>query len=197
MKALDKITTLFRRFPGVGPKQAERFALYVIKTPDVQIEELVEALRAVKSSVGYCRECSNYTEEELCPICADPSRNRSVICVVSHPQDVAAIEKSKTFNGSYHVLHGVISPMDGVNQEGLRLNELVERVRKASGAVTELIIATNPDTEGETTAIYLTRLLKDYVPGITRIVCGVPLGGDIDYMDEVTLGYAMKGRTKV
>ena len=197
MNALDKIITLFRRFPGVGPKQAERFALYVIKTPDVQIEELVEALRVVKNSVGYCRECSNYAEEELCPVCADPSRSRSVICVVSHPQDVAAIEKTGTFNGVYHVLHGVISPMDGINSEGIRLKELLERVRQADGAVTELIIATNPDTEGETTAIYLTRLLKDSVPGITRIAYGVPLGGDIDYMDEVTLGYAMRGRTKV
>ena len=181
----------------MGPKQAERFALYVIKAQDAQIEELIGALRAVKSSVGYCRECSNYAEEELCPICADPSRSRSVICVVSQPQDVAAIEKTGTFNGSYHVLHGVISPMDGINSEGLRIKELMERVRKADGAVTELIIATNPDTEGETTAIYLTRLLKDQVPGITRIAYGVPLGGDINYMDEVTLGYAMKGRTKV
>ena len=117
--------------------------------------------------------------------------------MVSQTQDVAAIEKAKTFNGVYHVLHGVISPMDGINSEGLKLKELVERVRRADGAVTELIIATNPDTEGETTAIYLTGLLKDYVAGITRIACGVPLGGDIDYMDEVTLGHALKGRTKV
>ncbi len=197
MKTLEKIITLFRRFPGVGPKQAERFALYVVKTPDSRIEELVEALRAVKSSVGYCRECYNYAEGDRCNICADQSRDRSVICVVSRPQDVAAIEKTNTFNGVYHVLHGVISPMDGINSDGLKLKELIERVHKADGAVTEMIIATNPDTEGETTAIYLTRLLKDYVPGITRIAYGVPLGGDIDYMDEVTLGYALKGRTKI
>ena len=197
MKALDKIITLFRRFPGVGPKQAERFALHVIRTPDIQIEELVEALRAVKSSVGYCRECFNYAEGGLCGICADHTRDRAVICVVSQPQDVAAIEKAKSFNGSYHVLHGVISPMDGINSEGLRLKELVERVRAADGAVTELIIATNPDAEGEATAIYLNRLLKDYVKGITRIACGVPLGGDINYMDEVTLGHALRGRTKI
>ena len=197
MKALEKIITLFRRFPGVGPKQAERFALYVVKTPDSQIEELVTALRAVKSSVVYCRECYNYAEGDRCGICADQSRDRSIICVVSQPQDVAAIEKTNTFNGVYHVLHGVISPMDGINSDGLKLKELVERVRKADGAVTEMIIATNPDTEGETTAIYLTRLLKDHVPGITRIAYGVPLGGDIDYMDEVTLGYALKGRTKI
>jgi recombination protein RecR len=197
MKALDKIISLFRRFPGVGPKQAERFALYVVKAPDIQIEELVEALRAVKSSVGCCRECFNYAEGGLCGVCADPARDRSAICVVSQPQDVAAIEKADIFNGVYHVLHGAISPMDGINSEGLRLKELIERVRGADGAVTELIIATNPDTEGEATAIYLNRLLKDYVPGITRIACGVPLGGDINYMDEVTLGHALKGRTKI
>ena len=197
MKALDKVITLFRRFPGVGPKQAERFALYVVKTPAIQIEELIEALRGVKNSVGYCRECCNYADGDLCEICSDHSRDRSIICVVSQTQDVAAIEKAETFNGVYHVLHGVISPMDGINSEGLKLKELIERVRGADGAVAELIIATNPDTEGETTAIYLTRLLKDYVAGITRIACGVPLGGDIDYMDEVTLGHALKGRTKV
>ena len=197
MKALEKIITLFRRFPGVGPKQAERFALYVVKTPDSHIEELVEALRAVKSTVAYCRECYNYAEGDRCDICADQSRDRSVVCVVSQPQDVAAIEKAGAFNGVYHVLHGVISPMDGINSDGLKLKELIERVHKADGSVTEMIIATNPDTEGETTAIYLARLLKDYVPGITRIAYGVPLGGDIDYMDEVTLGYALKGRTKV
>jgi recombination protein RecR len=197
MKALDKITAMFRRFPGVGPKQAERFALHVIRTPEAQIEELVAALRSVKTSIRSCGECFNYADGDLCSVCADHARDRSVICVVSQPQDMAAIEKAGTFNGLYHVLHGVISPMDGINSEGLRLKELVERVRAADGAVTELIIATNPDTEGETTAIYLTRLLKDYVPGITRIACGVPLGGDIDYMDEVTLGHALRGRTKI
>ncbi|MBU2573725.1 MAG: recombination mediator RecR [Elusimicrobia bacterium] len=197
MKALDKLIALFRRFPGVGPKQAERFALYVIKTPDGRIEELAESLRAVKNSVRCCAECANYAEEELCPVCADRSRDRSVICVVSQPQDAAAIEKTRTFNGVYHVLHGSISPMDGVNCEGLKLKELLERVRASDGAVSELIIATNPDTEGETTAIYLTRILKDSVPSITRLACGVPLGGDINYMDEVTLGYALKGRTKI
>jgi recombination protein RecR len=197
MKVLDKIITLFRRFPGVGPKQAERFALFVVKASDVQIEELVEALRAVKASVGCCKVCFNYAEDGICRVCADAARDRSIICVVSQPQDVSAIEKADIFNGVYHVLHGAISPMDGINSEGIRLKELIERVRAADGAVKELIIATNPDTEGEATAIYLTRLLKNYVPGITRIACGVPLGGDINYMDEVTLSHALKGRTKI
>jgi len=197
VKALDKVISLFRRFPGVGPKQAERFALYLVKAPDSQVEELVEAMRAVKRSVVCCPECFNYSEDGLCSVCADPSRDRSSICVVSQPQDVAAIEKADTFNGTYHVLHGAISPMEGVNSEGLRLKELVERVRSADGAIKELIIATNPDTEGEATAIYLGRLFRDHVPGITRIACGVPLGGDINYMDEVTLGHALKGRTRI
>ncbi|OGS59923.1 MAG: recombination protein RecR [Elusimicrobia bacterium RIFOXYB2_FULL_62_6] len=197
MKSFDKLIALFRKFPGVGPKQAERFALYVIKAPGAQIEELAGALTAARDSVRYCAECSNFAEEELCPVCADRARDRSVICVVSQPQDVAAIEKTKTFNGVYHVLHGAISPMDGVTSEGLKLKELLQRVRASGGAVSELIIATTPDTEGETTAIYLTRILKDSVPSITRLACGVPLGGDINYMDEVTLGYALKGRTKI
>ena len=195
MKVLDKIITLFRRFPGVGPSRRS-VALYVVKTPDSQIEELVEALRAVKARSPIAASVI-ITPKGTAAISARIVPDRSVVCVVSQPQDVAAIEKAGAFNGVYHVLHGVISPMDGINSDGLKLKELIERVHKADGSVTELIIATNPDTEGETTAVYLTRLLKDHVPGITRIAYGVPLGGDIDYMDEVTLGYALKGRTKV
>jgi recombination protein RecR len=197
MKALEKIIGVFRKFPGVGPKQAERFALYVVRASPPEIENLVDALRAVKASVKYCSECYNYAEGDLCPICADSSRDRSVICAVERPQDLAAIEKAKSFSGVYHVLHGAVSPAAGVMPEHIKLKELLDRVRAADGAVTELIIATNPDADGEATAIYLTRLIKPYVDRITRIAYGVPLGGDIDYMDEVTLGYALKGRIKI
>ncbi len=197
MKALEKIIGLFRRFPGVGPKQAERFAMYVVRASSSEIESLVEALREVKSSVRYCRECFNYAEGDLCPVCADAGRDRSVICVVERPQDLAAIEKAKSFSGVYHVLHGAVSPVAGVQPEHIRMKELLERVRASDGAVKEVIIATNPDADGEATAMYLTRLIKPYVDRITRIAYGVPLGGDIDYMDEVTLGYAMKGRIKI
>jgi recombination protein RecR len=197
VKALDRIIALFRRFPGVGPKQAERFALYVVRASDPEIETLVEALRAVKKAVGYCGECFNYAEGGLCSVCADAQRDRSAVCVVERPQDLAAIEKARSFGGVYHVLHGSISPAEGVAPENLRVRELLERVKAAGGAVREVIIATNPDAEGEATAMYLTHALKPSVDKITRIACGVPLGGDIDYMDEVTLGHALKGRTDI
>ncbi len=197
MKALEKIIGVFRKFPGVGPKQAERFALYVVRASPPEIENLVDALRAVKASVKYCAECYNYAEGDLCPICMDSSRDRSIICAVERPQDLAAIEKAKSFSGVYHVLHGAVSPAAGVLPEHIKLKELLDRVRAADGAVKELIIATNPDADGEATAMYLTRLIKPYVDRITRIAYGVPLGGDIDYMDEVTLGYALKGRIKI
>ncbi len=197
MKALEKIIGIFRRFPGVGPKQAERFAMYVVRATGPEVENLVEALREVKASVKYCSECFNYAEGELCAICSDTGRDRSSICVVERPQDLAAIEKAKSFSGVYHVLHGAVSPVAGVLPEHIKMKELLDRVRATDGAVKEVIIATNPDADGEATAMYLTRLLKPYVGGITRIAYGVPLGGDIDYMDEVTLGYALKGRIKI
>jgi recombination protein RecR len=197
MKSLDNIIAAFRRFPGVGPKQAERFALYVIRASSTEIEDLIDDLRKVKESVGYCRECWDYTEDGICSICADMQRDHSVICVVERPQDLAAIEKSRTYNGVYHVLHGSVSPMTGINSEQIKFRELVDRVKLSSGAVKEIIIATNPDADGEATAMYIARALKVYGVKITRIACGVPLGGDIDYMDEITLGYALKGRTVI
>lgn len=197
MKALEKIIGVFRKFPGVGPKQAERFALYVVRASSSEVENLVEALREVKALVKYCPDCFNYAEGGLCPVCSDSGRDRSVICVVERPQDLAAIEKAKSFSGVYHVLHGAVSPAAGVLPEHIKLKELLDRVRAADGGVKELIIATNPDADGEATAMYLTRLIKPYVDRITRIAYGVPLGGDIDYMDEVTLGYALKGRIKI
>ena len=197
MKSLDRLISLFRRFPGIGPKQAERFAVYTVKASEGEVEDLVEALRAVKSSVKYCVECCNYSEERLCSVCADAARDRSIICVVEHPQDVAAIEKTKIFTGMYHVLHGAISPVEGITPGAIKLKELSDRIKASNGALKELIIATNPDAEGEAMAIYLTRLFSKYVPKITRIAYGVPLGGDIDYLDEITLGYALKGRVRI
>ena len=197
MKSLDKLAAIFRRLPGVGPKQAERFALYAVRAQEGEIEELVEALRSVKRSVGHCAECCNYSEGRLCSICSDAARDRSIICVVEHPQDVAAIEKTKTFSGVYHVLHGAISPAEGVTSEAIKLQELLDRLEAAGGSVKELVVATNPDSEGEAMAIYLSRLLSARVPRITRIAYGVPLGGDIDYLDEITLGYALRGRVKI
>ena len=197
MKAMDSLIQAFRRLPGVGPKQAERFALYAVRASVPEIEHLAAMLLEVKKTVGYCRECQDFSESSLCRICSDSSRDKSVICVVGHSQDVAAIEKSKTFSGVYHVLHGMVSPLSGVDSSQIKFRELVERVRSSNGMVREVIIALNPDADGEATAIFITNALKPYGVRLTRIACGVPLGGDIDYMDEITLGCAMRGRTVI
>lgn len=181
----------------MGPKQAERFSIYLLRASESEVEELACALREVKENVRTCRNCRNYTEDELCPICSDPGRDASLICVVEGPSDIAAVEKTRSFNGLYHVLHGSVSPMDGTDAGSLRIDDLVFRIKNAGGKVREVIIATDPDTEGESTALYLAGALKDLVPRITRIAYGVPLGGDLDYTDEFTLGYALKGRTRI
>ena len=197
MKSLEKIISLFRKFPGIGPKQAERFAMYVLKSDLSEIEELSQSLMEVKGAVKQCRRCYNFSEKELCSICSNSQRDQALICVVEQPQDVNAIEKTKIFDGVYHVLHGAISPLKGRAFSSIKIKELVDRIEISPTGVSEIIIATNPDSDGETTAIYLKQILQKHVPRITRIAYGVPLGGDIDYMDEMTLGYAMRGRTKV
>ena len=197
MKSLDNLIAAFRRFPGVGPKQAERFALHVVRASEPEVKILSELLLEVKESVGYCRECQDYTEKEICSICSDDGRDRTVLCVVERPQDVSAIEKSKTFNGLYHVLHGTVSPLSGINSSQIKFRELIERVRLAEGKIREIILALNPDADGEATAIYITNALKPFGVKLTRLACGVPLGGDIDYMDEITLGCALRGRTVI
>lgn len=197
MKSLERLISAFRKFPGTGPRQAERFAMYVIKASTSDIKELTDAIQSVKSSVRQCRICCDYSESDICPICSDKSRDSSIICVVKQSQDIVAIEKTKIFNGIYHVLHGCIVPPEGADLSSVRLKELIARVKSSNGSISEIIIATNPDTEGETTAMYLARMLKSAVPKITRIAYGVPLGGNIDYMDEVTLRHALKGRTKL
>ncbi len=197
MKSLEKIISLFRKFPGVGPKQAERFAMHVLKSDLSEIKELAQGLKEVKETIMQCRRCYNFSDKELCSICSNTLRNQTVICVVEQPQDINALERAKIFDGVYHVLHGAISPLKGRSFASIKIKELVERIEISPDGVSEIIIATNPDADGETTAIYLKQILQKYVPKITRIAYGVPLGGDIDYMDEMTLGYAMRGRTKV
>ncbi|MBO4556945.1 MAG: recombination protein RecR [Elusimicrobiales bacterium] len=197
MKSLENLIAAFRRFPGVGPKQAERFAMYAIRASGPEIKNLADLLLEVKESVGYCRECQDYTEKGICSICSDGNRDHSLLCVVERPQDVAAIEKSKTFNGVYHVLHGSVSPLAGIDSSQIKFKELVERVRNSEGKFKEIILALNPDADGEATAIYITNALKPFGVKLTRLACGVPLGGDIDYMDEITLGCALRGRTVI
>ena len=196
MKSFERLIKALRRLPGVGPRQAERFCTYFLRAPQSQTEEFIAALREMKQNVRMCSRCFTYCEDELCTICSDDSRNPAILCVVEETQDIEAIEKTKIFGGYYHVLHGALSPMDARGVDSLRIRELEERV-KASPALKEIIIATDPDTEGEATALYLSRLLNPLGLSISRIAYGVPLGGDLDYTDEMTLGYAIKGRTKI
>lgn len=197
MKMLDRLVSSLKRLPGIGPKQAGRLAVYLLRAPGSEVEALIAALREVKAKVRPCRQCFDYSDQELCVFCSDLGREQGQLCVVEEPQDVAAIERSHGYRGLYHVLHGVLSPLDGVGPESLRVGELVERVKKSAGGISEVILATDADTEGETTAMYLTELLRSYPVKITRIAQGIPLGGDLDYIDERTLGYALTGRREV
>jgi recombination protein RecR len=197
MKSLDKLMNLLKRLPGVGPRQAERFTNYLMRSSSAYSEELASALKELKASVKLCRQCFTWSETEICPICDDSSRNSSILCVVEEPQDIEALEKTKTFNGIYHVLGGAISHIDGVGADSIRISNLIERIKSSGKSIEEVIIAVDPDTEGEATALYLANLLRGLVPKITRIAYGVPLGGDLDYTDEMTLTYALKGRTDI
>jgi recombination protein RecR len=180
------------RLPGVGPKSAQRIAFYLLAADPVDVRRLVTALTEVKDKVRFCVVCGNVTEEDMCRVCRDPRRDVSVICVVEEPKDVVAIEKTREFRGRYHVLGGAISPIEGVGPDDLRIRELMARL--ADGAITELIIATDPNLEGEATATYLARLIKPLGLRVTRLASGLPVGGDLEYADEVTLGRAFEGR---
>ena len=184
-----------RRLPGVGPKQAERLSLYLLRAPQSEVAELVTAMVEAKARMSYCVRCQNMSETELCRICRDDSREPSLLCVVEDPQDVAAIERSGSFRGYYHVLHGSLAPIDGIGPEALKMKELFDRM--AAGAIREVVIATDLDTEGEATALYLAQELHRFPVKVTRIAHGVPLGGDLDYTDELTLSYAMSGRREM
>lgn len=197
MKSLDRLVRAFRRLPGVGPRQAERFSAYFLRASQGETEEFVNALLSMKQDVKLCPVCFSYSENDLCDICRDPDRDQGLICVVEDPQDIESIEKTGAYKGLYHVLHGAISPMEGRGAEQVKARELLERIQQSATPIREVIIATDPDSEGETTALYLADLLRGLVGQITRIGYGVPLGGDIDYIDEMTLGYSLKGRTKL
>ncbi|MDN5796520.1 MAG: recombination mediator RecR [Intrasporangium sp.] len=185
------------RLPGVGPKSAQRIAFHLLQADAEEVSRLVTALTEVKAKVRFCAECGNVAQAERCRICADPRRDRSAICVVEEPKDVVAIERTREFHGTYHVLGGAISPIDGVGPDDLRIRELVKRL--ADGTIQEVIIATDPNLEGEATATYLSRLLKGAAPevAVTRLASGLPVGGDLEYADEVTLGRAFEGRRRV
>ena len=183
------------RLPGIGPKSAQRVAYWLLTADAADAERLANAIVEVKRTIHFCPVCFNFAEGELCEVCGDPERDRTMVCVVEEPRDVVAIDRTGEFRGVYHVLQGAISPIDGIGPERLKVRELIERL--GAGDITEVVIATNPNVEGETTALYLARLIKPLAIKVTRIASGLPVGGDLEYADEVTLGRALEARREM
>ena len=193
--ALEKMVEQFARLPGIGHKTAQRLAFFVLSLPENEVEQFAQAILEAKRSIALCPVCQNLTEAELCPICASEKRDGSVVCVVADPKDVIAMERAREYHGTYHVLHGVLSPMNGVGPDDLYIKSLLDRV--AQGEIQEVIMATNPDTEGEATAMYLSRMLKPFGVKVTRLAYGVPVGGHLEYADDATLMRALEGRREM
>ncbi len=193
--ALQELADHFARLPGIGGKTAQRLAFYVLSLPKDEAQQFADAIVSAKEEVHTCPVCQNLTDRQLCSICNDDLRDKSIICVVAEPKDVIAMERSREFNGVYHVLHGVISPLNHVTQDDIRIRELLQRV--GAGGVREVIMATNPDTEGEATAMYISRLLRPMEVKVTRLAYGVPVGSQLEYADEVTLSRALEGRQEI
>jgi recombination protein RecR len=190
-----KLIEEFEKLPGIGHKTAQRLAFHVLNLPAEKSEALANAIREAKLKTRYCSICSNLTESDPCNICSNVKRDHGIICIVEDPRDVVAMERIREFNGIYHVLHGVISPMEGIGPEDIKIKELLQRIRE--GDIREVILATDPDVEGEATAMYISRLLKPVGIRITRIAHGIPVGGDLEYADEVTLAKALEGRREL
>ena len=193
--ALERLAEQFARLPGIGSKTAQRLAFHVLSLPQADAEAFAEAILEAKKTVHTCPVCQNLTDREMCPICDDTQRDHGLICVVAEPRDVVAMERSREYQGVYHVLHGVISPLNQVGPDDLKLKELLNRV--AQGNVREVIMATNPDTEGEATAMYVSRLLKPLEVKVTRLAYGIPVGSQLEYADKVTLLRALEGRQEI
>ena len=195
IESLQNLVDCFARLPGIGRKSAARLAFHVLNMPDVEAEGFSSAILEARSKIHCCKLCQNLTDGETCNLCQNPARDAATICVVEDTQDVMAIERTHEYNGLYHVLHGVIAPLAGVGPDQLRIKELISRV--AEGGIAELIMATNPTVEGEATASYLSRLLKRFDVKVTRLAYGIPVGGDLEYADEVTLSRALAGRLEI
>jgi recombination protein RecR len=195
--SVDKLIKAFSRMPGIGEKTASRLTYHLLKSPAEQAFALAEAIRQLKENVFFCTVCHNITEQDTCEICQDPQRDRKVICVVEEPSDIRAIEQSSSFRGLYHVLGGHLSPLDGIGPEKLSFDLLVERIQKSNPPVSEVIVATNPSVEGDVTALYLQRLLAEKNIQISRIACGLPAGGHLEYADSFTISQALQGRHKI
>ena len=193
--ALERLTEQFAKLPGIGGKTAQRLAFYLLSLPAEEAQEFADAIVAAKKTVHLCPVCQNLTDKGLCPSCSAETRDHGVICVVAEPRDVIAMERSREYTGVYHVLHGVISPLNHVGPDDIRIRELLERLK--DGSVQEVIMATNPDTEGEATAMYLSRLLRPIGVKVTRLAYGIPVGSQLEYADEVTLLRALEGRREM
>ena len=193
--ALEKLVEQFQKIPSIGRKTAQRMAFHVLDLPENEAKEFADAIMEAHTKIHHCSLCHNLTENELCPICESATRDHSLLCVVEDPRDVPALERTREFSGVYHVLHGTISPMNGVGPEQLTIKSLVERISK--GEVKEVIMATNPTLEGDTTAMYIGKLLKPFEVKVTRLAYGIPVGADIEYADDVTLLRALEGRREL
>lgn len=192
---MERLTEQFARLPGIGGKTAQRLSFYILSLPAEEAQAFADAIVDAKKTVRLCPVCQNLTDQDLCDICADPQRDQSKICVVAEPKDVLAIERAREYTGVYHVLHGVISPLNHVGPDDIRIRELLTRV--GEGNVEEIIMATNPDTEGEATAMYISRLLRPMGVRVTRLAYGIPVGSQLEYADEVTLLRALEGRREI
>ena len=192
--AIEKLIEEFAKLPGIGKKTAQRLALFVLNLPKDEVEEFAHALIEARGTLKFCSVCGSFADADPCAICSNPNRDKSIICVVENPKDIMTMERVKEFNGVYHVLHGTISPMLGRGPEDIKLRELIRRI---NGEVEEVIVATNPNIEGEATAMYISRILKPLGAKVTRIAHGIPVGGDLEYTDEVTLSKALEGRREI
>ena len=193
--SLENLVDKFASLPGIGRKSAQRLAFHILSLPDTEAQSFADAIVSAKKSVHCCKVCQNLTEGEICQICASDTRDKSTVCVVSEPRDVLSIERGREYNGTYHVLHGVLSPMSHVGPDDIRIKELLVRV--AENDIQEVIMATNPDTEGEATAMYLSRLLKPFNVKVTRLAYGIPVGSNLEFADDATLNRAIEGRTEM
>jgi len=196
--ALENLVSEFSKLPSIGRKTAQRLAMYITRQPRDEVEKFSKALTETKDKIRFCSLCCNITEDDICRICNSGQRNKKIICIVEEPQDVFAIEKTNEYKGLYHVLHGIISPLEGIGPNEIRLNELIARLEKENGNyVEELILALNPTVEGETTILYISKLIKPFGIKITRIARGIPIGSDLEFADEVTIAKAIEGRVLI
>lgn len=195
MKALEELVGLLSRLPGIGRKSASRIAFHLLKADESYARALAERILTLRGSVRFCSVCGSYAETDPCPVCSSPGRDRSLLCVVEQPQDVLILEASREYRGLYHVLGGLLSPLDGVGPESLRIDRLAERIR--GGEIREVVLATNPTVEGDTTALYIRKVLENSGVSVTRLATGIPVGGDLEYADKLTLARSFRGRVKL